>query len=175
MRPGIENHLLIIRVEANPERPGDRRSLIPRDLIFQNPHRADRAILQQPPRGSDYQGLLAPMTPRRIVHAAERRQAIQGFEQVQPDPQVGQCLLRHSLVLPVLERMFANEVSGNGELVVLDFFHGVKVRLKVDAVQFAQIGRDEMPVQKVNHDERSVCRSRVFDLGDFGQGAQQNH
>jgi hypothetical protein len=29
------------------------------------------------------------MTPRRFVHAAERRQAIQGFEQVQPDPQVG--------------------------------------------------------------------------------------
>jgi len=31
----------LVRVEAHPERPRDRRCRIPRDLIFQNPHRAD--------------------------------------------------------------------------------------------------------------------------------------
>ena len=71
--------------------------------------------------------------------------------------------------------MLANEESGNGKLVFLDFLHGVKVRFEVDAVEFAQVGRHEMPVQKVNHDERSVCRPRVFYLGDFGQSAQRNH
>jgi hypothetical protein len=71
--------------------------------------------------------------------------------------------------------VFANEVSGNGELVFLDFLHGVKVRFEVDAVEFAQVGRNEMPVEKVNHDKRSVCGPGVFDLGDFGQGAQRNH
>ena len=55
------------------ERPGDWRGRIPRDLIFQNPHRADLATMQQPPRCSDQEGLLAPMTPRGFVHAAERR------------------------------------------------------------------------------------------------------
>ena len=64
-------------------------------------------------------------------------------------------------------------VLGNGELVFLDLLHGVKVRFEVDAVQFAQVRRDEMPVQKVNHDERSVCGPPVFDLGDFGQCAQR--
>jgi hypothetical protein len=71
--------------------------------------------------------------------------------------------------------MLANKVSGNGELVFLDLFYGVIVRFEVDAVEFAQVRRDEMPVQKVNHDERSVCGPRVFDLGDFGQGAKRNY
>jgi hypothetical protein len=66
-------------------------------------------------------------------------------------------------------------VLGNGELVFLDLLHGVKVRFEVDAVQFAQVRRDEMPVHQVNDDERSVCRPRVFDIGDFGQGATRNH
>ena len=34
-------HVQLVRVEAHPERPRDRRCRIPRDLIFQNPHRAD--------------------------------------------------------------------------------------------------------------------------------------
>ena len=62
----------LVRVEAHPEPPGDRRGRIPRDIFFQNPHRADFATVQQPPRGSNQEGLLAPMTPRRFVHVAER-------------------------------------------------------------------------------------------------------
>ena len=135
----------LVRVEAHPERPRDRRGSIPRDLIFQNPHRRNLATMQQPPRGPDHEGLLAPMTPRRFVHAAERRQTIQGLEQVQTDPQVGQCLLRHSFVVHVLEPMLTDEVSGNGELVFLDLLHGVKIPFEVDAVEFAQVKRDEMP------------------------------